>query len=292
MKLHQIIVLCTWALPAWAGITVPEHEKQCDGVSWACRIVCSQGMLGGRGQKANWCVAKHCTRQKAVAAAMVAASQEYCSKKTCFIQETEAMGLLQFRKPQQGSLVAMQVNATTDCLDEKAVCGKFCDALNSPRDFCMPKCTEKAHAIADALDAYCDKCASPSDDPTTTEKEYKTTTEEPTTTEEATTTTEEPTTTTEEPTTTTEEPTTTTEEPTTTTEEPTTTTEEPTTTEKEYKTTTKPPVDDDMDGRRRRKDDDKDRQPSPVQHSHEILFDACHVIESLSRSRGIGMNSS
>lgn len=143
------------------------------------------------------------------------------------------MDLLQPRKPQQGRLVAMQVNAKTDCPDEKAVCGKFCDALNLPRDFCMPKCTENAHAIADALDADCDTCASPSDGPTTTEKEYKTTTEEPTTREE----------------------------PTTTTEEPTTTTEEPTTTEKEYKTTTKPTVDDDKAGRRRRKDD-KDCQPS------------------------------
>ncbi|CAE7833839.1 unnamed protein product [Symbiodinium sp. CCMP2592] len=232
-----------------------KKERQCDGAAWVCRIVCSQGMLGGKGQKANW--------QKAVAESMVAAGQDFCSKNTCFIQETEAIGLLQ--RPQQGRLALTQVNATTDCLDEKAVCGKFCDGLNSPKDFCMPKCLDNVHVIADALKEYCDECGSPPD--------YKTTTEKTTTTEEPTTTTEEPTTTT------TEEPTTTTEEPTTTTEEPTTTTEEPTTTEKQYKTTTEeeetttpvyPPKKDDdddnddkkddKDGRRRRrkKDDDKD----------------------------------
>ncbi|CAE7949860.1 EIF3A, partial [Symbiodinium sp. KB8] len=273
MTPHQILLLSSLALPAWAGINIPVHERQCDGAAWVCRIVCSQGMLGGKGQKANWCVAKHCTRQKAVVESMIAAGQDYCSKNTCFIQETEAIGLLQ--RPQQGRLALTQVNATTNCLDEKAVCGKFCDGLNSPNDFCMPKCLGNVHAIADALKEYCDECGSPPDYKTTTKKE-KTTTEEPTTTEELTTTEE---TTSAEPTTTTEEPTTTTEESTTTTEEPTTTTEEPTTTDKEYKTTTEedetttpvyPPKKDDKDdrdGRRRRrprgeddgkKDDDKD----------------------------------
>ncbi|CAE7308766.1 EIF3A, partial [Symbiodinium sp. CCMP2456] len=216
MTPHQILLLFSLALPAWAGINIPVHERQCDGAAWVCRIVCSQGMLGGKGQKANWCVAKHCTKQKSVVESMIAAGQDYCSKNTCFIQETEAIGLLQ--RPQQGRLALSQVNATTDCLDEKAVCGKFCDGLNSPKDFCMPKCLDNVHAIADALKEYCDECGSPPDYKTTTEKEYKTTTDEVTTTEEPTTTTEEPTTTTEEPTTTTEEPTTTTEEPTTTTE--------------------------------------------------------------------------
>ncbi|CAE7917325.1 EIF3A, partial [Symbiodinium sp. KB8] len=182
MTPHQIILLCSLALPAWAGINIPAHERQCDGATWVCRIVCSQGMLGGKGQKANWCVAKHCTRQKAVAANMIAAGQDYCSKNTCFIQETEAIGLLQ--RPQQGRLALTQVNATTDCLDEKAVCGKFCDGLNSPKDFCMPKCLDNVHVIADALKEYCDECGSPPDYTTTTEKEYKTTTEKTTTTED------------------------------------------------------------------------------------------------------------
>ena len=115
--------------------------------AWVCRIVCSQSMLGGKGQTANWCVAKHYTGQKAVAESMIAAGQDFCSKNTCFIQETEAIGLLQ--RPHQGRLALTQVNSTTDCLDEKAVCDKFCDGLDSPKDFCMPKCFDNLHVIAD-----------------------------------------------------------------------------------------------------------------------------------------------
>ncbi|CAE7388636.1 unnamed protein product [Symbiodinium natans] len=265
---REIALLLTWLVPSLAtscpAIAYHAGEKTCDSSKWVCRIMCSQDMLPNA-KSANWCLAKHCAstskRHKHIVEGMMAAGQDFCSRDLCFIQESEATGLLQ-KPSREGTLSAAQVNATKrgGCLTEGDVCSGFCEALGAAGDsHCLSKCTDCVDVIVDALGEYCDSCAGgdykTTEKPTTTEEE--TTTEEPTTTEEETTT-EEPTTTAKQyKTTTTEEPTTTTVK-----QYKTTTTEEPTTTTvKQYKTTTTEESttteDDDGDGgRRRRKDDD------------------------------------
>ena len=123
MMKWEIALLLTWLVPSLAtcpAIHVKKHEQTCDSSTWVCRIMCSQDMLPGA-RNANWCVKKHCAsptrRHRRIVEGMMAAGRDYCSKDLCFIQESEATGLLQ--KPSRGSnLVTTQVNATGHCLTE------------------------------------------------------------------------------------------------------------------------------------------------------------------------------
>ncbi|CAE7335838.1 EIF3A, partial [Symbiodinium sp. KB8] len=101
------------------------------------------------GMKPSKCVAKHCAstnkRNQHIVQKMMAASAHYCSRDICFLQESEATGLLQ--KPRSGGqLVAAQVNASKGCLSEEDVCDGFCNALMGKEDGHKPvdaQCKEK-----------------------------------------------------------------------------------------------------------------------------------------------------